>query len=128
VNTHTCSHCGDTPDYSRPCPAQSGRPCVAPRLTRPTRATFYVATRDGRAATRERKGYVMGNYATHKLPGDHDWTFTHLPTGLALSTGECAWLVSLQASLAYGEGCGECNLGVPDAHQPGMITSRPVNR
>lgn len=48
-------------------------------------ALFDIATHGG--ARESRKGYVLGDWATHKEPGRkvYFWTFTHVPTGLSVN-------------------------------------------
>lgn len=59
-----------------------GVPPLAENPQKPRRTEFEIATRDGGRATR--MGYVEGDFATHKER--YFWEFTHLPTGLSLST------------------------------------------
>jgi hypothetical protein len=51
---------------------------------KPKRTTFNVATLEGPAP---RTGYVLGGFATRKEK--YFWEFTHLATGLKLSTYPC---------------------------------------
>lgn len=49
--------------------------------TRIKHTVFNIATSGGGRATR--KGYVLGDYATHK--DRYSWTYTHIPTGVSIS-------------------------------------------
>lgn len=53
--------------------------------TGPRAAIFDIATRG--SGREPRKGYVLGDWATHKEPGRgvYFWSFTHIPTGLGLN-------------------------------------------
>ena len=57
-----------------------GKSATAPRA-----AIFDIAVRN--SGREQRKGYVLGDWATHKEPGRkvYFWTFTHVPTGLAVN-------------------------------------------
>ncbi len=48
------------------------------------RTEFEIATRNGGRETR--KGYVIGDFAAHKLASDgYFWKFTHVPTGVSIN-------------------------------------------
>ncbi len=49
-----------------------------------TNIPFRIATRDHKDPL-HRKGYVMGQYASHKEILAIGWTVTHLPSGLAIA-------------------------------------------
>lgn len=53
--------------------------------TKPRPAVFDIATRGG--GREPRKGYVLGEWATHKEPGKgvYFWSFTHVPTGVEIT-------------------------------------------
>jgi hypothetical protein len=79
-------------------------------MSKPKRETFEIAVRskcekhagtNGWASSKcadcdmpgreTRVGYVLGDWATHKEPGKgvYFWTFTHRPTGLAVTVYPC---------------------------------------
>jgi hypothetical protein len=58
-------------------------------MSKPKRTTFEIALRGGARA--ERKGFVLGGFATHKEPGPgvYFYSFTHLDTGTAINVWPC---------------------------------------
>lgn len=89
--------------------------------TKTKRSEFKIALRNNGYAVR--LGYVRGDFAAHKLSADgYFWKFTHVPTGLAISTypvheTKASALAHLEC-LATGEALND--------HAKAELASRPV--